>query len=102
MCSDFDASVTLGVLAGQTYLLRVSGFNGEAGDFVLNIVGPDCGGEPEIPGDVDRDGAVGILDFLALLGAWGPCADCGACPADLDGDCQVGITDLLALLANWS
>jgi hypothetical protein len=62
-------------------------------------------GLESIPGDLDGDGAVGITDFLALLAAWGPCADpCppSACPADLDGDCTVGISDFLALLANWS
>ena len=54
-------------------------------------------------GDVDGDGTVGVLDFLALLAAWGPCP--GPCPpscaADFDSDCQVGITDFLLLLANW-
>ncbi len=50
-------------------------------------------------GDLDGDGVVGILDLLALLSAWGPCA--GECPADLDGDGAVGVLDLLALLANW-
>lgn len=57
----------------------------------------------DIPGDVDGDESVGILDFLIVLGAWGPCAECtpAACPADVDGDCDVGINDLLILLANW-
>ncbi len=54
---------------------------------------------PPPPGDIDGDGAVGILDFLALLSAWGRCA---GCPADLDGDGDVGIVDLLMLLANWT
>ncbi len=57
-----------------------------------------------IPGDVDGDGVIGILDFLALLAAWGPCP--GSCPpscaADFDGDCAVGITDLLTLLGAWT
>ena len=53
-----------------------------------------------IIGDLDGDGAVGILDFLALLAAWGPCPPTD-CPADLDGDGTVGINDLLILLANW-
>ena len=56
------------------------------------------------PGGLDGDRSVGIEDFLALLGAWGSCSDCGtplACPADLDGDCSVGIIDLLMLLGNW-
>ena len=56
----------------------------------------------DVFGDIDGDGTVGIVDFLAVLSAWGPCADCDACPADLDDDCMVGITDLLLLLAAWS
>ena len=45
----------------------------------------------------------GIVDFLMLLAAWGPCpVPCPPfCPGDLDGDCNVGITDFLMLLANW-
>ena len=56
------------------------------------------------PGDLDGDGTIGILDFLSLLAAWGPCpAPCPpSCVADLDGDCDVGITDFLLLLANWT
>jgi len=56
-----------------------------------------------IAGDINGDCTVGIVDFLALLAAWGPCPDpcLPSCPADLDGDCMVGITDFLALLANW-
>jgi len=56
-----------------------------------------------LPGDLDGDGVVGLLDFLALLAVWGPCpGPCPpSCPADLDGDCNVGITDFLLLLANW-
>ncbi|MCH8343992.1 MAG: hypothetical protein IH983_08385 [Planctomycetes bacterium] len=56
---------------------------------------------PSIPGDLDGDGVVGILDLLSLLAAWGDCPAKGECPADLDGDGSVGILDLLALLANW-
>ncbi len=37
-------------------------------------------------GDLDGDGIVGIVDFLALLGAWGPCP--APCIADLDGDAR--------------
>jgi hypothetical protein len=52
--------------------------------------------------DLDGDGSVAIVDFLMLLGAWGPCNNCPpACAADLDGDCQVGIVDFLQLLASW-
>ena len=59
---------------------------------------------PSGPGDVDGDGSVGIVDFLALLAAWGPCPDAcpPSCAADFNADCTVGIVDFLILLANWS
>ncbi len=59
---------------------------------------------PVIRGDLDGDGSVGIVDFLLLLGAWGPCpAPCPPyCAGDLDGDCAVGIVDFLMLLGYWS
>ncbi len=50
------------------------------------------------PADVDADGAVGITDFLAVLGAWGPCS---SCLEDIDNDGIVGITDFLSVLADW-
>ena len=50
------------------------------------------------PADVDADGAVGITDFLAVLGAWGTCS---GCLEDIDNDGIVGITDFLAVLADW-
>ncbi len=59
---------------------------------------------PPLSGDLDGDGEVGILDFLALLAAWGSCpVPCPPqCPADLDGTCSVGVVDMLILLSNWS
>lgn len=52
-------------------------------------------------GDLDGDCTVGILDFLSLLAAWGPCPPTGGCAADLDSDGNVSIIDFLTLLANW-
>jgi len=51
-------------------------------------------------GDLNGDGIVGIVDFLALLANWGPCEP-GCCLADLDIDGDVGIADFLLLLGNW-
>ncbi len=62
---------------------------------------PDCT-PVALPSDLDGDGIVGMVDFLALLDAWGSCSDCGTCPADFDGDCEIGILDLLILLGNWT
>ncbi len=56
-----------------------------------------------LPGDVDGDGIVGIIDFLLVLGAWGPCPrPCPPCAADFDGDCVVGIGDFLIVLGSWT
>jgi len=51
-------------------------------------------------GDLDGDGIVGIVDFLALLDDWGSCVE-QCCLADLDLDGNVGIIDFLLLLGNW-
>ncbi len=91
-----------GLLQPGVYTLWV-----EAGSFIDNDAPPFRSGEASfdfafqvlVVGDLDGDGVVGILDLLALLSAWGPCA--GECPADLDGDGAVGVLDLLTLLANW-
>ncbi len=60
-------------------------------DITANKVG-DCAA------DFDGDGLVGIIDFLDLLGRWGPCP---LCLQDLDGDGNVGIVDFLTLLSSW-
>ncbi len=68
---------------------------------VDNAIGLVQVAQPVMPSDLDGDGIVGMVDFLALIAAWGSCSDCGTCPADFDGDCSVGILDLLILLGNW-
>jgi hypothetical protein len=62
---------------------------------VSRALGQPCGA------NVDGDCVVGILDFLDLLGSWGPCGADICCPADINFDGAVGITDLLALLSGW-
>jgi subtilisin family serine protease len=84
-------------VANQTFdPLYVRGYG------IVNALGAAQSTPPK-PGDLDEDGAVDIVDFLALLAAWGPCPD--PCPphcfGDVDTDCNVGITDLLELLSNW-
>ena len=64
----------------------------------VNTVAASCTPVQECPWDIDGDCHAGILDFLALLGAWG---DNPGHPADFDGDGVVGIVDFLALLGHW-
>ncbi len=84
-----------------------------AGDEITVILYPAPGAFPELPGfegdvevvcagDLDGDGAIGIVELLFLLAHWGACpAPPEPCPVDLNGDGSVGIGDLLLLLAGW-
>ncbi len=86
------------VAPGQTVTVQVTpGDGSDDGDMV------SASSVVYIDPDLDGDGTVGILDFLALLAAWGPCGDpCPPhCTGDVDGDCTVGILDFLILLGNW-
>jgi outer membrane protein assembly factor BamB len=90
--------------SGTAYLSTYTVADGSTPvDPVSYLYAIDINGTVELPGDVDGDGTVGILDFLGVLGAWGPCP--GPCPpgcvADFDNDCDVGINDLLIVLSSW-
>jgi hypothetical protein len=90
------------VTRGRTHTMTFQVDSGAALVAVVGVDNIDIVAGP--PGDIDGDGAVGIGDLLALLGAWGPCppgAPPPPCPADLDGDGTVDIVDLLLLLGNW-
>ena len=54
---------------------------------------------PTVPEDINGDGAVDVLDLLAVLAAWGPCP---GCPEDINGDDVVDVLDLLAVLGAWT
>jgi hypothetical protein len=48
-------------------------------------------------GDINSDGAVDVVDLLAIIGAW---SNTGG-PEDIDGDGVVAVGDLLIVIGNW-
>jgi hypothetical protein len=67
------------------------------GPYSVSVLLDTCR-NPGCPADFNGDGVVDVIDFLVLLGAWGPNP---GHPADLDGSADVGVNDFLFLLANW-
>jgi hypothetical protein len=90
---------TVLALASHDQTLFAAGAFGLAGDEVAARFAqwaPVC---PE--GDVNRDGVVDVDDLIAVILAWGPCANCATCPADMNHNCQVDADDLIAVILNW-
>jgi len=56
---------------------------------------------PPCTADFNGDGYVNVIDMLALLANWGPCAPGASCPWDLNGDEVVDIHDFLDLFFSW-
>jgi len=56
---------------------------------------------PPCIADVNGDLSVNVDDLLAVIGAWGPCADPEACPGDTNADDVVDVDDLLAVIGAW-
>jgi hypothetical protein len=98
-CSGLWPSVTFNATAGRTYLIRVTGFNAVEIDYNLTLTGPAC--DPgAIPGDLNGDGRVDLVDLGILLADFG-CQPPGPCPGDVDGDGDTDLADLGILLANF-
>ncbi len=89
-----ESAVTVELVAGHTYRVRVGGKSGQVGAFTLNVgaFAPAC------PSDLDGDGAVSAADLSVLLGAWGAAR---GVPADLDQSGTVDSADLAILLGAW-
>ena len=61
------SAVILNADAGQRYYVRVAGYNGQTGDFTLNIT---QGAIQAIQGDFNYDGMVNLDDFAAMAQNW--------------------------------
>lgn len=96
-----------------TFQLTFNAVPAAPGDELIVRVVPGTGALPALPGYElddeqtmllcpwdcgDADGTVGIVDFLALLGAWG--APGGPCDLGL-GTAGVGVEEFLDMLAHW-
>lgn len=93
-CSGYSSHLEIPVQQGQTYRLRVGGWNESqygSGTLSLSI-------EINSDGDVNGDGTVDVEDLLILIGSWGSDGSDGT---DLNGDGVVDVADLLILIANW-
>lgn len=71
----------------------------EAGVDDVRVFNLLCADSPAA--DLNGDGLVGSADLAVLLGAWGVCAEPGACVGDLNGDGAVDSADLAILLGSW-
>ncbi|HMN96138.1 MAG TPA: S8 family serine peptidase [Phycisphaerales bacterium] len=90
-CSGWTSDLTVNVVAGNNYRIRVGGFNAQQGSGTLLL---QCGGP--CPADLTGDGLVNGADLGILLNQWGISGS-----ADLNGDGIVNGADLGILLNDW-
>ena len=95
---NFDARAHFGVQAGQTYLIRVSGFAGFSGPFELTARRNTC--PADIAPPTIGDGQVNVQDLLLVVSNWGWASVADIAPAP-DGNYATNIEDLLAVVAAW-
>jgi beta propeller repeat protein len=79
-CPDNTQSkVTLDVVKGKSYFARVSGFNGQRGDYNLLITRGACVNPPQM--DANDDCKVDMIDFAIFASEWLTCGldDYGSC-----------------------
>jgi hypothetical protein len=79
-CNDdscaLQSAVSLALTAGTTYLIRISGFDGDTGDFILQVIGGQgtCGGSCDLPappsGPLPPDSATGVDPLHTTETSW--------------------------------
>ena len=92
-CAGYTSSVQFEATCGETYHLRIAGYQGDRGQGVIDI---SCEGAC-CTADLDGDGVVAGSDLAILLGGWN-----SSNPSiDLNGDGSVDGADLAVLLGSW-
>ena len=99
-CGD-DGSVTIPVVAGQNYTIRVGGFNGATGSGNLNlslVTAPSCpwGGD-NCFADYNNDGSIDGDDVLSFYADWDAAENC----ADVDASGGVDGDDAITFFGLW-
>jgi len=101
------AEVSFPVTSGQIYRIRIGSASGATGTGSVVIT---CTVPAACPTDIAPQGGddvVDVQDLLAVIAAWGPCANPNDCSADVAplgppmGDDVVNVQDLLAVIAAW-
>lgn len=87
-------AISLSVTSGETYYIRVTGFNADSGFFTLII--DDCESLP-CPADFNDDGGIDGSDVEAFFEAW----QAGQSQADVNGDGGIDGTDVEYFYAAW-
>ena len=83
---DRQSQLTFNAVAGASYWIRVTGFNGASGRYTLNVLPATC------RGDLNNDQVVDDIDFVYFAQAYDlfACPNPAFCPADFNND---GIVD---------
>jgi len=69
--SKWQSQLTIPLLKGTTYFIRIAGYDGQTGDYTLTIIGPKC--TEEIPGDANNDCKIDFVDFAIMALHWLEC-----------------------------
>jgi beta propeller repeat protein len=72
ICSSTSQSqLTVHLVKGSTYLIRIAGYNGATGNYTLTVTGPKC--TQEILGDANNDCKIDFTDFAIMASNWLEC-----------------------------
>ena len=65
------SQLTISLVGDSTYFIRVAGYDGQTGDYILTITGPIC--TQEILGDLNDDCKVDFGDLAIMSSSWLDC-----------------------------